>query len=62
MHCNGWLPPGYEDQSVAQAAAQAQVDVSPLSLYCQQERKRPALLLGYTAVQKEEMDIGFHQN
>jgi len=58
MHLIGWLPDGQNDVQVARAAARASVDVSPLSLLALEEKLRPGILLGYTAVGVEEMRRG----
>jgi len=61
MHLIGWLPWGWDDRQVARAAASASVDVSPLSLYSLEAGERPGILLGYTAVDAQEMRAGIHR-
>jgi GntR family transcriptional regulator / MocR family aminotransferase len=58
MHLMGWLPPGSDDRQIAQAAAQALVDVSPLSLFSLEANERTGILLGYTAVGAQDMCVG----
>jgi len=56
MHLIGWLVHNRDDRQIAYAAARVEVDVSPLSRYCLQTHQHPAILLGYTAVDEEEME------
>jgi GntR family transcriptional regulator/MocR family aminotransferase len=58
MHLIGWLPPGYDDRQVAQAAAEVSVDIAPLSLFAIEAYARAGILLGYTAVGEQEMRTG----
>ena len=61
MHLIGWLPGKQNDRQVARAAARVSVDVSPLSLYALEGTERPGLLLGYTAVETQEMREGLQR-
>jgi len=58
MHLIGWLPADRDDQQVTIAAASAGLDVTPVSSYCVEVHERPGILLGYTAVNSEEMLAG----
>jgi GntR family transcriptional regulator/MocR family aminotransferase len=50
MHLVGWLPPGSDDQALAQFLARFQVSARPLSRFCLEPTPQRALLLGYAAV------------
>ncbi len=58
MHLIGWLPHNRDDRQITYAAASAGVDVMPISHYCLETHERPGILLGYTAVGREEMQAG----
>jgi GntR family transcriptional regulator/MocR family aminotransferase len=58
MHLVGWLPEGVDDQIASQQAAAHGVDAFPLSTYGLEKPRRGALLLGYTAVNEEEIEYG----
>jgi GntR family transcriptional regulator/MocR family aminotransferase len=47
MHLMGWLTQGLSDRHVSQAAAQAGVEVPPLSSYSIEQPRRGGLLFGY---------------
>ncbi|HVF87570.1 MAG TPA: PLP-dependent aminotransferase family protein [Pyrinomonadaceae bacterium] len=49
MHLIGWLPPGLDDREVSRRAAEANLNVAPVSAYCTNQILRGGLLLGYTA-------------
>lgn len=64
LHLLGWLPKGVDDRLAAQMVANQGVDTFPLSTYQIGEdgqRRQGALLLGYTAIPKEEIVIGVQQ-
>lgn len=48
MHLMGWLPKGIDDDAAFAAAANYGVEVTPLSGYCIEPKRRGALRLGYT--------------
>jgi GntR family transcriptional regulator / MocR family aminotransferase len=50
MHLVGWLPEGSDDRAVSRRAAAAGINAPPLSVYSRGASARPALLLGYSAV------------
>ena len=58
MHLVGWLPDGVDDQTASQRATAHGVDAFPLSTYYLETPRRSALLLGYTAVNEEEIEYG----
>jgi GntR family transcriptional regulator / MocR family aminotransferase len=58
LHMVGWLAPGANDAEVAQAAARAGVDASPLSAHSSVAPRRGALLLGYAAFDEREIRAG----
>jgi GntR family transcriptional regulator / MocR family aminotransferase len=58
MHLIGWLPHHRDDRQITSAAASSGVDVMPISHYCLETYERPGILLGYTAVGREEMKAG----
>lgn len=53
MHLIGWLPPGADDETIAERAARYGVVVSPLTHYAIEPLPRPGLMLGYAAVSPE---------
>jgi GntR family transcriptional regulator/MocR family aminotransferase len=55
MHLLGWLPKQVDDQTVFEAAVSAGIEVTPLSAYCIERRKRGALRLGYTGYKPREI-------
>jgi len=58
MHLVGPLPAGMEDQAVALRAEQQQLITPPLSIYSLETPPIQALLLGYTALTKQEINTG----
>ena len=58
LHMVGWLAPGANDAEVAEAAARAGVDATPLSAYASIPPRRGALLLGYAAFDEAEIREG----
>jgi GntR family transcriptional regulator/MocR family aminotransferase len=58
LHVVGWLPPGVNDVHAAVAAAEAGVDVSPLSRYSAAREGRGALLMGYAAFDERAIRSG----
>ena len=58
MHLIGWLPRGVNDQAIARQAAQAGIDVRPLSFYCLEAKLGAGLLLGYTGIPEAEIQLG----
>lgn len=48
-HVVGWLRDGVDDRAASEAAFKAGVDVAPLSRYCVETKRAPALLFGYAA-------------
>jgi GntR family transcriptional regulator / MocR family aminotransferase len=58
MHLIGWLPKDANDQVVSRRAAEAGIDVRPLSFYCIEAKRRPGLLLGYTGISEAEIRLG----
>ncbi len=61
MHLIGWLPPGVDDQVVAQAAAQRQVRVMPISTLAIEPLARGGLVLGYAAVNQQQIEDAVRQ-
>jgi GntR family transcriptional regulator/MocR family aminotransferase len=49
MHLIGWLPRGTGDRDVSRRAAEANLQIAPVSAYCINQKLRGGLLLGYTA-------------
>ncbi|MBA3534472.1 MAG: PLP-dependent aminotransferase family protein [Ardenticatenales bacterium] len=58
MHLLGWLPPGADDQRLAQRAALHGVDAPALSGYALHGLARSGLLLGYAATNEAEIRAG----
>ena len=62
MHLVGWLPPGVDDQRVAQqAAARYGLIISPLSLFSLEPVQRTGLVLGYAATNEQQIRRGLRQ-
>lgn len=56
MHTVAWLRDGrVSDQSIARKAWAAGVDCLPVSIYCDQEKIAPALMLGFACAGEEEI-------
>jgi GntR family transcriptional regulator/MocR family aminotransferase len=58
MHLVGWLPDDVNDRIASQRATEYSVDAFPLSTCCLEATRRGALLLGYTAVNDQEIKRG----
>jgi GntR family transcriptional regulator/MocR family aminotransferase len=58
MHLLGWLPEGVDDRLASQRAAAHGIDAYPLSQYCLESNRHGALVLGYTAVDEQEIRHG----
>lgn len=57
MHVLGWLI-GIDDQAAARAAAEYEIDVTPLSRYCAEVRQPDGLVLGYGGVTPRQIRAG----
>jgi GntR family transcriptional regulator/MocR family aminotransferase len=53
MHLVGWLPPGKDDRRAAELAAQAGIEVAPISRYSLEPLPRGGLLFGYAGTDEE---------
>ena len=60
MHLVGWLPPHMDDITVAQQAATYGVEVIPVSVFSCEPIRRGGLVLGYAAVNEQEIRDGVH--
>jgi GntR family transcriptional regulator/MocR family aminotransferase len=58
MHLVAWLPPGANDREVSRHAARAGIAAPPLSAYYHHPHSKPALLLGYSAVNVRKIQDG----
>ncbi len=58
MHLVGWLPPHIDDSTVAQQAATYGVEVIPVSVFRSEPTRRGGLVLGYAAVDEQEIRDG----
>ncbi len=58
MHLVGWLPPGKDDHRAAELAAQAGIEVIPISRYSLEPLPRGGLLLGYAGASEETIRLG----
>ena len=58
MHLVGWLPVHVSDREASSRAAEAGISAPPLSAYCYSPELRPALLLGYAAVNGRKLQEG----
>src|SRR6266567_1263306 len=61
MHLVGWLPPHMDDTTVAQQAATYGVEVIPVSVFRREPMRRGGLVLGYAAVNEQEIRDGVHR-
>jgi GntR family transcriptional regulator/MocR family aminotransferase len=53
-----WLPAGSDDQAVARQARQQGIEVTPLSRFCLQTARPPALVLGFGGFTEERIRAG----
>jgi GntR family transcriptional regulator / MocR family aminotransferase len=60
MHLVGWLPPHLDDAKVTQQAATYGVEVIPVSVFSREPMWRGGLVLGYAAVNEQEIRGGMH--
>jgi GntR family transcriptional regulator/MocR family aminotransferase len=58
MHLIGWLPEGVSDREVSRRAAEAGLNLAPVSAYCLNQKLRGGLLLGYTAYDEKHIRQG----
>jgi GntR family transcriptional regulator/MocR family aminotransferase len=58
MHLIGWLPSGISDREVSRRAAEAGLNLAPVSAYCINQKLRGGLLLGYTAYDEKHIRQG----
>jgi GntR family transcriptional regulator / MocR family aminotransferase len=58
MHLIGWLPEGIGDREVSRRAAEAELNLAPVSAYCISQKLRGGLLLGYTAFNGKQIRQG----
>ncbi|MDT5270188.1 MAG: GntR family transcriptional regulator / MocR family aminotransferase [Acidobacteriota bacterium] len=58
MHLIGWLPDGVSDREVSRRAAEAGLNLAPVSAYCINQKLRSGLLLGYTAYDEKHIRQG----
>jgi GntR family transcriptional regulator / MocR family aminotransferase len=58
MHLVGWLPKGVDDSVVSKQAALHGIEALPLSFLSLGPLPRGALLLGYTAIHQQELNVG----
>ena len=61
LHLVGWLPEGTDDHKASRRAAARGVEAAPLAAYRIEAPQRPGLLLGYAAVDEEEIREGARQ-
>jgi GntR family transcriptional regulator/MocR family aminotransferase len=58
MQLVGWLPPGCDDRVATAHAAAHDVDVTPVSLFSLEPQPRGGLVLGYAAINEQEIRAG----
>jgi GntR family transcriptional regulator / MocR family aminotransferase len=58
MHLVGWLPEGVSDKAISTRAAGQNLKLAPISAYCAKNLRRGALILGYTAFEKNQIKEG----
>jgi GntR family transcriptional regulator/MocR family aminotransferase len=61
MHLVGWLPPHMDDATVAQQVATYGIEVLPVSMFSSEPIRRGGLVLGYAAVNEQEIRDGVHR-
>ncbi len=61
MHLVGRLPPHVDDAKVTQQAAKYGVEVIPVSVFRREPMPREGLVLGYAAVNEQEIREGVHR-
>jgi GntR family transcriptional regulator / MocR family aminotransferase len=61
MHLVGWLPPHVDGAAVAQQAAKYGVEVIPVAGFRREPMPREGLVLGYAAVNGQEIRDGVHR-
>jgi GntR family transcriptional regulator/MocR family aminotransferase len=61
MHLVGWLPPRVDDAVVAQQAAKYGVEVIPVAVFRHEPMSRGGLVLGYAAVNEQEIRDGVYR-
>lgn len=61
LHLMGWLPPNLDDQQITQQAASSGIEIIPLSALTLGSSQRGGLVLGYGAVNEQEIQAGIRQ-
>ncbi|MBV9960590.1 MAG: PLP-dependent aminotransferase family protein [Acidobacteria bacterium] len=61
MHLIGWLPDGVSDAEVSRHAAEAGLNLAPVSAYCINQKLKGGLLLGYTAYDEKYIRQGIRK-
>jgi GntR family transcriptional regulator/MocR family aminotransferase len=61
LHLTGWLPPNLDDQQMTQQAASCGLEIIPLSALTLGSSKPGGLVLGYGAVNEQEIQAGVRQ-
>ncbi|GHO47813.1 PLP-dependent aminotransferase family protein [Ktedonospora formicarum] len=61
LHLMGWLPPNFDDQHMTQQAANCGVEIIPVSAMTLGSSLRGGLVLGYGAVNEQEIQAGVRQ-
>ncbi|GCE20091.1 hypothetical protein KDK_38910 [Dictyobacter kobayashii] len=61
LHLMGWLPPHLDDQQITQKAASCGLEIIPLSALTLGSSQRGGLVLGYGAVNEQEILAGVRQ-
>ena len=58
MHIIGWLPEGVKDDEIAQKAREINLNIAPLSNYCNRDFGRGGLIFGYTGFDEKQIEKG----
>ncbi len=58
MHIVAWLPDNSSDKKISAVALENDLVVYPLSEYVLKFKRRPGLIIGYTAFEKDKLKIG----
>lgn len=61
LHLTGWLPPNLDDRQIAQQAASCGLEIIPLSALTLGSSQRGGLVLGYGAINEQEIQAGVRQ-
>ena len=61
MHLIGWLAEGFDETEVAEKASENELNLTPLSSYCIENKLPPGLILGYTGFDEKQIRQGIQR-